>query len=151
MVLPASKAAGLGGSMRSARSTTPTRFPGMRRARSSAANNSKTPVMRCLSRPGGANGSFTSSIFGQHALTALYGSEQMLVGGIYSLQVSFDETSLTGDNGLVWRNELSFRFACGEPVAVDLPAALSRLRLRGRTRYGKSSRARPKARFLAGR
>jgi hemolysin activation/secretion protein len=60
-------------------------------------------------RAGWANGSFTSAIFGQHALTALYGSEQMLVGGIYSVR-GFDETSLTGDNGLVWRNELSFRF-----------------------------------------
>jgi hemolysin activation/secretion protein len=60
-------------------------------------------------RPAGLDASFSSSFFGQRALTALYGSEQMLVGGIYSVR-GFDQTSLSGDNGFIWRNELSLRF-----------------------------------------
>ncbi len=56
----------------------------------------------------GLNASFSSSVFGQRAQTALYGSEQILVGGIYSVR-GFDNTSLAGDNGFVWRNELAVR------------------------------------------
>jgi hemolysin activation/secretion protein len=59
-------------------------------------------------RAGRLDASFSSSISGQHALNALYGSEQVLVGGIYSVR-GFDNTSLSGDSGLVWRNELSMR------------------------------------------
>jgi hemolysin activation/secretion protein len=60
-------------------------------------------------RAAGLDASFTSSFGGQRAKTALYGSEQILVGGIYSVR-GFDHNSLSGDNGFVWRNELSVRF-----------------------------------------
>jgi len=60
-------------------------------------------------RPVGLDASFTSSFNGQRAQTALYGSEQILVGGLYSVR-GFDRTSLSGDDGFVWRNELSVRF-----------------------------------------
>lgn len=59
-------------------------------------------------RLGAWDASFSSSVVGQHADNALYGSEQILVGGIYSVR-GFDETSLSGDHGLIWRNELSVR------------------------------------------
>jgi hemolysin activation/secretion protein len=52
--------------------------------------------------------SFGSSFSGQRAQTPLYGSEQVLVGGLYSVR-GFDDTSLSGDNGFVWRNELAVR------------------------------------------
>lgn len=42
----------------------------------------------------------------QHAWQALYGSEQMLIGGIYSVR-GFADTSLSGDRGYYWRNEVS--------------------------------------------
>ena len=38
----------------------------------------------------------------------MYGSEQMLVGGIYSVR-GYDKNSLAGDNGIVVRNELAVR------------------------------------------
>ena len=60
-------------------------------------------------RAGNLDASFSSSIVGQHALTALYGSEQILVGGIYSVR-GYDKSSLAGDNGIVVRNELAVRF-----------------------------------------
>ncbi len=54
------------------------------------------------------NASFSSSFNGQYARTPLFGSEQMYVGGIYSVR-GFENTSLAGDHGFVWRNELSVR------------------------------------------
>ena len=59
-------------------------------------------------RAAGLNASFSSSFNGQHARTPLFGSEQMYVGGIYSVR-GFENTSLAGDHGFVWRNELSVR------------------------------------------
>jgi hemolysin activation/secretion protein len=59
-------------------------------------------------RMAGRDASFGSSISGQRAQTALYGSEQLLVGGLYSVR-GFEDTSLSGDNGYVWRNELAIR------------------------------------------
>lgn len=59
-------------------------------------------------RAAGLDATFGSSVFGQRARTALYGSEQILVGGIYSVR-GFDNTSLAGDDGFVWRNELAVR------------------------------------------
>ncbi|MEP7244261.1 MAG: ShlB/FhaC/HecB family hemolysin secretion/activation protein [Gammaproteobacteria bacterium] len=59
-------------------------------------------------RAAGLDASFGSTLSGQRAQTALYGSEQVLAGGIYSVR-GFDQTSLTGDNGFVWRNELAVR------------------------------------------
>jgi hemolysin activation/secretion protein len=59
-------------------------------------------------RLAGLDATFGSSLTGQRAQTPLYGSEQMLVGGIYSVR-GFDETSLSGDHGYFWRNELAVR------------------------------------------
>jgi len=59
-------------------------------------------------RAAGLDASFGSTLFGQRAQTPLYGSEQVLAGGIYSVR-GFDETSLSGDSGFVWRNELAVR------------------------------------------
>lgn len=50
--------------------------------------------------------SANSAIVGQHALDVLYGSEQLLIGGQYSVR-GFVDTTLSGDNGYFWRNELS--------------------------------------------
>jgi hemolysin activation/secretion protein len=60
-------------------------------------------------RAGPLDASFATSLIGQHALTALYGSEQMLVGGIYSVR-GYNRNSLAGDNGVIVRNELAVRF-----------------------------------------
>ena len=50
--------------------------------------------------------SFSSDIVGQHALDTLYGSEQILIGSIYSVR-GFVDNSLSGDDGYYWRNELA--------------------------------------------
>lgn len=48
----------------------------------------------------------STSITGQHALDSLYGSEQILIGGIYSVR-GFVDNTLSGDDGYYWHNELS--------------------------------------------
>jgi hemolysin activation/secretion protein len=50
--------------------------------------------------------SIGSSVTGQHSLDVLYGSEQLLIGGIYTVR-GFEDTTLSGDNGYYWRNDLS--------------------------------------------
>ncbi len=50
--------------------------------------------------------SFSSGISGQHALDVLYGSEQLLIGSMYSVR-GFVENTLSGDSGYFWRNDLS--------------------------------------------
>ena len=59
-------------------------------------------------RAAGMDAEFSSRIEGQRAQDALYGSEQILVGGIYSVR-GFSETNLSGDNGWFSRNELALR------------------------------------------
>ncbi|NMG32874.1 ShlB/FhaC/HecB family hemolysin secretion/activation protein [Azoarcus sp. TTM-91] len=56
---------------------------------------------------------FTSSVTGQVAMHTLYGSEQITIGGLYSVR-GFTDNNLSGDHGYYWRNELSMR----KPVAV---------------------------------
>ncbi len=51
---------------------------------------------------------FSSQFSGQRADDTLYGSEQMLIGGIYSVR-GFVNNTLSGDNGYYLRNELSAR------------------------------------------
>jgi hemolysin activation/secretion protein len=57
----------------------------------------------------------STSITGQHAVDALYGSEQILIGGIYSVR-GFVDNTLSGDDGYYWHNELSVQpnFTLGE-------------------------------------
>ena len=56
----------------------------------------------------GMDAEFSSRIEGQRAQDVLYGSEQILVGGIYSVR-GFSATNLSGDNGWFSRNELALR------------------------------------------
>jgi hemolysin activation/secretion protein len=53
-------------------------------------------------------GAFSSQLSGQRAQDTLYGSEQILIGGIYSVR-GFVDTSFSGDHGFIWRNDLSLR------------------------------------------
>ena len=45
---------------------------------------------------------------GQYANDVMYGTEQMLVGGIYSVR-GFDKDTVANDRGWVWRNEVGVR------------------------------------------
>lgn len=57
--------------------------------------------------------SVSSRVTGQHSLDALYGSEQIAIGGIYSVR-GFYEGSLAGDDGIFLRNELALRQPAGD-------------------------------------
>ncbi|MDX2463829.1 MAG: ShlB/FhaC/HecB family hemolysin secretion/activation protein [Porticoccus sp.] len=57
--------------------------------------------------------SFTSQFTGQKANDTLFGSEQISIGGIYSVR-GFVKNTRAGDNGYYWRNELSVR----QPLAL---------------------------------
>ncbi len=50
--------------------------------------------------------SVSSGVVGQHALDALYGSEQLLIGSMYSVR-GFADSTLSGDSGYFWRNDIS--------------------------------------------
>jgi len=51
---------------------------------------------------------FSSQWSAQYAEHVLYGSEQMLIGGIYTVR-GFDKSTLSGDHGFFVRNELGLR------------------------------------------
>lgn len=53
---------------------------------------------------------FSSQLTGQQAYDTLYGSEQIMIGGIYTVR-GFVRNVLSGDNGYYIRNELSLRRA----------------------------------------
>jgi hemolysin activation/secretion protein len=55
----------------------------------------------------GTNASWSSSLQGQTSPDNLYGSEQISIGGLYTVR-GFDGTSISGERGLYWRNELAF-------------------------------------------
>jgi hemolysin activation/secretion protein len=55
------------------------------------------------------NTSFSSQISGQYSEDVLYGSEQMLIGSLYTVR-GFLRNTLSGDHGFYWRNELSMQF-----------------------------------------
>lgn len=54
----------------------------------------------------GAEWIFSSQLIGQYAADVLYGSEQISIGGIYSVR-GFVRNSLAGDHGYYVRNELA--------------------------------------------
>lgn len=58
--------------------------------------------------------SFSSSLSGQRGIDVLYGSEQMLVGGMYSVR-GYVNTTLSGDTGFFVRNDLSARLPFALP------------------------------------
>lgn len=51
---------------------------------------------------------FSSQFFGQYANDVLYGSEQILIGSLYTVR-GFVRNTLSGDHGYYWRNELSLQ------------------------------------------
>jgi hemolysin activation/secretion protein len=61
----------------------------------------------------GKDASFTSQMTLQKAPHTLYGSEQIAIGGLYSVR-GFIRNTLSGDNGYYWRNELSLK----QPVSL---------------------------------
>jgi hemolysin activation/secretion protein len=63
----------------------------------------------------------SSQLYGQHGIDVLYGSEQILVGGIYSVR-GFVNTAFTGDDGFTLRNDLSTRVPLG--WSTSQPAVL---------------------------
>ena len=66
--------------------------------------------------------SFTSQMTGQKANNVLYGSEQISIGGLYSVR-GYVKNSLTGDDGYYWRNEVSVR----QPIELGGEIISSRL------------------------
>lgn len=54
---------------------------------------------------------FQSTFSGQHSRDVLYGTEQILIGGPFSVR-GFRQTSISGDSGYYWRNEI------GVPLAL---------------------------------
>jgi hemolysin activation/secretion protein len=59
-------------------------------------------------RVAGTDLAFTSQMTAQKARHALYGSEQIAIGGLYSVR-GYAKNSLSGDDGYYWRNEISLR------------------------------------------
>ncbi len=71
----------------------------------------------------GIDATWSSSLQMQTSPHFLYGSEQMSVGGLFTVR-GFDGTSLSAERGLYWRNDLAFTLPAQEgPV----PKALGRL------------------------
>lgn len=66
--------------------------------------------------------SFTSQLTAQKANHTLYGSEQIVIGGLYSVR-GFVKNTLSGDDGYYWRNELSVR----QPLAIGGETVSTRL------------------------
>lgn len=60
----------------------------------------------------GLDASVSSQLNGQHGIDPLYGSEQIGIGGIYSVR-GFYETSIAGDSGYYLRNEASVQKPAG--------------------------------------
>ncbi len=82
----------------------------------------------------GIDAAWSTSLTGQHARTALYGSEQILIGGLYSVR-GFVDNSLSGDHGWYARNELSLRPQLalgGQSIPLRLFAGLDYGRVRSR-------------------
>lgn len=57
-------------------------------------------------KAGGLDWMFNSALVGQRANDVLYGSEQIGIGGIYTVR-GFVQNNLAGDRGYYWRNDLS--------------------------------------------
>jgi hemolysin activation/secretion protein len=77
-------------------------------------------------RAGVIDAEFSTQVVGQRAQDALYGSEQVLIGGIYSVR-GFSRNTLSGDNGWYARNEIALRNTlslAGQPLPLRLYAGL---------------------------
>ncbi|MCD6027172.1 MAG: ShlB/FhaC/HecB family hemolysin secretion/activation protein [Solimicrobium sp.] len=67
--------------------------------------------------------SFNSQLTGQKARTVLFGSEQFLVGGLFSVRGFTGNNTLGGDDGFYLRNELSMR----HPLVIGNETIFSRI------------------------
>lgn len=68
----------------------------------------------------GADATWSSSLQMQTSPHFLYGSEQMSVGGLFTVR-GFDGTSLSAERGLYWRNDVAFTLPAQDgPVARRL-------------------------------
>ena len=65
---------------------------------------------------------FTSQLTSQRANSTLFGSEQISIGGLYSVR-GFVRNTLSGDNGYYWRNEISVR----QPLVIGGEAISTRI------------------------
>lgn len=82
----------------------------------------------------GQDWTFSSSLTGQRAANTLYGSEQISIGGIYSVR-GFVKNTLAGDSGYYLRNDLSMRQVfrpAGTALAVRWYAGLDMGSVRNR-------------------
>jgi hemolysin activation/secretion protein len=73
-------------------------------------------------RVGNKDFGFTSQLSGQKSSSVLYGSEQILIGGLYSVR-GFVNNVLSGDEGYYWRNEISVR----QPLNIGGETIFSRI------------------------
>jgi hemolysin activation/secretion protein len=62
----------------------------------------------------GFDWTLNSALVGQRSEDVLYGSEQIFIGGIYTVR-GFVRNTLAGDDGYYWRNDLSVRFPFNAP------------------------------------
>ncbi|PWC22437.1 hemolysin activator protein [Brenneria roseae subsp. roseae] len=69
--------------------------------------------------PIGENISYLTNLYGQYSAQALYGSEQVTLGGESSVR-GFKEQYLSGNRGGYWRNEINWR-----PMALPLLGELT--------------------------
>ena len=75
-----------------------------------------------------------STLTGQKGVDTLYGSEQISIGGIYSVR-GFVKNTLSGDSGYYLRNDLSTRqlvTIAGQPLAVRMYAGIDTGSVRNR-------------------
>jgi hemolysin activation/secretion protein len=73
---------------------------------------------------GALDATWSSSLQAQTSPDVLYGSEQISIGGLFTVR-GFDGTSLAGDRGLYWRNDLTFTLP--PPSNATLAKRLGRL------------------------
>jgi hemolysin activation/secretion protein len=66
----------------------------------------------------GLDWALNSALVGQKAGDVLYGSEQIYIGGIYTVR-GFVKNTLAGDSGFYWRNDLSFRVPFNVPGEIS--------------------------------
>lgn len=64
---------------------------------------------------------FSSQLTGQYAQDVLYGSEQLLIGGIYTVR-GFSKNSLSGDHGYYVRNDIAAPMPL--PLLFNIPVSI---------------------------
>jgi hemolysin activation/secretion protein len=65
----------------------------------------------------GRNLDWTSHLNAQYAMTTLFGSQQILIGGPSTVRGFLDQT-LSGDTGYYWRNEIGMPFSAAAPIGT---------------------------------